>query len=131
MDVDTGVLYDFTALIALFFPSVTGIMAGSNRSGLLADPSRSIPKGTLSAVVLTTCFYLLTVWIFGSTIANSTLQANKLIASSIAWPNNIAVAIGIIMSCVGAALQCLTGAPQLLKSIANDRHLPFLVRGLV
>lgn len=46
-DSDTDDVPSFTSLFALFYPSVTGIMAGSNRSGLLRDPSRSIPTGTL------------------------------------------------------------------------------------
>lgn len=45
----------FTILLAIFFPSCTGIMAGSNRSGDLADASKSIPIGTIMAI-LTTSF---------------------------------------------------------------------------
>ena len=59
---------DFQSLIALFYPSVTGIMAGCNRSGVLAQPSRSIPIGTLSAILCTTSLYLV-VWVFGSVLS--------------------------------------------------------------
>uniref|UniRef100_A0A0M3J139 AA_permease domain-containing protein n=1 Tax=Anisakis simplex TaxID=6269 RepID=A0A0M3J139_ANISI len=43
----------FMILIGVFFPSATGIMAGSNRSGNLRDASRSIPLGTLGAQITT------------------------------------------------------------------------------
>lgn len=39
----------FMILVGVFFPSATGIMAGSNRSGNLRDASKSIPLGTLGA----------------------------------------------------------------------------------
>eukprot|EP00795_Rhopilema_esculentum_P001802 gene1802-16289_t len=43
----------FTILLAIFFPSVTGIMAGSNRSGNLKDAQKSIPMGTIAAIATT------------------------------------------------------------------------------
>ena len=40
-------------------------MAGSNRSGDLADAQHSIPLGTLAAVIVTSTIYLLTVVFYG------------------------------------------------------------------
>ncbi len=125
-DPDTGQLPDITFIIALFYPSVTGIMAGCNRSSVLRSPGRSIPVGTLSAIGTTMTIYIVAILMFGFVVANETLKTNKLVASFIAWPHQYVVAVGIIMSTVGAGLQSLTGAPQLLRGIACDGHMPFL-----
>lgn len=55
---------NFFTMIAVFFPAVTGIMTGANRSGDLKNASKSIPKGTLYAQLTTTCLYYLFSFIF-------------------------------------------------------------------
>jgi solute carrier family 12 sodium/potassium/chloride transporter 2 len=44
-------------VFAIYFPSITGIQAGANICGDLKDPSYSIPKGTIWAVILSTISY--------------------------------------------------------------------------
>lgn len=64
----------FTLLIGIFFPSVTGIMAGSNRSGDLADAQKSIPIGTICAIITTSTVYLSSVLLFAGTVDNLLLR---------------------------------------------------------
>ena len=58
----------FVLLVGIFFPSCTGIMAGSNRSGDLADPQKSIPIGTIMAILTTSTVYLSSVLLFAATV---------------------------------------------------------------
>ncbi|XP_022914772.1 solute carrier family 12 member 4 isoform X3 [Onthophagus taurus] len=123
----------FTILIGIFFPSVTGIMAGSNRSGDLADAQKSIPIGTICAILTTSTVYLSAVVLFGATVDNLLLRdkfgvsiGGKLVVANIAWPNEWVILIGSFLSTLGAGLQSLTGAPRLLQAIAKDGIIPFL-----
>jgi len=119
--------YDFRYCLALFFPSVTGIMAGSNRSGDLRDAQRSIPIGTLCATLSTSALYLLTAFMYGATVDRATLANDDYVLSAkISWPAEEIVQVGIVLSTLGAALQSLTGAPRLLQAIANDNLIPAL-----
>ena len=63
---------------------------------------------------------------FGSVLSNEALINNKMIVTAVAWPAGTVVRIGIIMSSVGAALQCMAGAPRLLSAIAADQCIGFL-----
>ncbi|KAK2580350.1 hypothetical protein KPH14_001246 [Odynerus spinipes] len=123
----------FTTLIGIFFPSVTGIMAGSNRSGDLADAQKSIPIGTICAILTTSTVYLSNVLLFAGTVDNLLLRdkfgqsiGGKLVVANIAWPNQWVILIGSFLSTLGAGLQSLTGAPRLLQAIAKDSIIPFL-----
>ena len=124
-DPDTGLTPTFFSLIGLFYPSVTGIMAGCNRSGVLKNPSKDIPVGTVGAIMTTTAIYFTVILLMGSILSNEYLLSDKLAFASISWPP-VLVNIGIVMSSVGAGMQSLTGAPRLLSAIANDGYIPFL-----
>ncbi|XP_070576078.1 solute carrier family 12 member 4-like isoform X2 [Ptychodera flava] len=123
----------FTILLAIFFPSVTGIMAGSNRSGDLKDAQKSIPMGTIAAILTTSFIYLTSVLFFGATVDGVVLRdkfgesvGGSLVVAQLAWPNEWVILIGSFLSTVGAGLQSLTGAPRLLQAIARDNLIPFL-----
>ncbi|KAL5261668.1 hypothetical protein ACHWQZ_G007386 [Mnemiopsis leidyi] len=123
----------FTILLAIFFPSVTGIMAGSNRSGDLKDAQGSIPKGTIAANLTTTVVYLVTAILCGAAATRQVLCDKYgesinggLIMSLIAFPHPLVVVFGCLLSTVGAALQSLIGAPRLLYAIACDDVIPAL-----
>ena len=76
-------LISFSALVGLFFPAVTGIMAGSNRSASLKDTQRSIPIGTLAATLATTALYLVSVLLFGALATRDALLTDRYFA----WPS--------------------------------------------
>ena len=119
---------DFRFALALFFPSVTGIMAGSNRSGDLRDAQSSIPRGTIAATLVTSLLYLLTTFMYGAVASRDVLAAKNsvLLSAVVSWPHEYIVRVGIVLSTLGAGLQSMTGAPRLLQAIANDNLIPAL-----
>ena len=123
----------FTFFVAIYFPSCTGIMAGSNRSGDLADGQNSIPKGTLAAQLTTSFVYLSSVVLFGASFNNLFIRdkfgeclGGQLAVTLVAWPYPFLIVFGSLMSTMGAALQSLTSAPRLLQAISADGIIPFL-----
>ncbi|OWF50135.1 Solute carrier family 12 member 6 [Mizuhopecten yessoensis] len=123
----------FMVLLAIYFPSCTGIMAGSNRSGDLADASRSIPTGTIAAIATTSFVYITSVIFFAGTVEGDLLRDKYgasinggLLVAKLAWPNEWVILVGSFLSTLGAGLQSLTGAPRLLQAIGSDGVIPFL-----
>uniref|UniRef100_A0A674MTB0 Solute carrier family 12 member 5a n=1 Tax=Takifugu rubripes TaxID=31033 RepID=A0A674MTB0_TAKRU len=123
----------FTLLVGIYFPSVTGIMAGSNRSGDLRDAQKSIPIGTIAAITTTSTVYMSSVFLFGACIEGVVLRDKfgegvhgNLVIGTLAWPSPWVIVIGSFFSTCGAGLQSLTGAPRLLQAIAKDGIVPAL-----
>ncbi|XP_034552495.1 solute carrier family 12 member 5b [Notolabrus celidotus] len=123
----------FTLLVGIYFPSVTGIMAGSNRSGDLRDAQKSIPIGTIAAITTTSTVYISCVVLFGACIEGVVLRDKfgegvngNLVIGTLAWPSPWVIVIGSFFSTCGAGLQSLTGAPRLLQAISRDGIIPFL-----
>ncbi|XP_076849390.1 solute carrier family 12 member 4 [Brachyhypopomus gauderio] len=131
--VSADIAASFTLLVGIFFPSATGIMAGSNRSGDLKDAQKSIPIGTILAILTTSLVYFSSVVLFGACIEGVVLRdkfgdavRQNLVVGTLSWPSPWVIVIGSFFSTVGAGLQSLTGAPRLLQAIAKDNIIPFL-----
>ena len=110
---------NFTVMFALFFPAVTGIMAGANMSGDLIDPGRSIPRGTLSAIGVTAVVYLSIAVLFAGSRTQPELVADNLIMKGIALSAPL-VTLGVFAATISSALGSMMGAPRILQAFARD-----------
>ena len=131
LEPDFGGGKSFFTVFAIFFPAVTGIMAGANMSGDLKDPSRMIPRGTLWAIGVTTVIYLTMAVVLGGACSRQMLlENNHVVRDSAWWPG--AITAGIFAATLSSALSSMMGAPRILQSLARDRifkSLVFLGRG--
>ncbi|BBM87850.1 amino acid permease [Candidatus Uabimicrobium amorphum] len=109
----------FFTMFALFFPAVTGIMAGANMSGDLKDPGRSIPKGTLSSIIFTGFIYLIMALVLAAACTPDRLINDSLIVKNISWSTTLVVC-GIFAATLSSALGSMMGAPRILQAFAKD-----------
>jgi amino acid transporter len=114
---------DFWKVFAVFFPAVTGIMAGVNMSGDLKNPARSIPKGTFLAVAVGYIIYMTLPLILASRADAKTLVENPLIMQQIAFWGG-AILLGIWGATLSSAVGSLLGAPRVLQALTNDKVIP-------
>ncbi|MBA3895385.1 MAG: amino acid permease [Gemmatimonadales bacterium] len=119
----------FWTVFAVFFPAVTGIMAGVNMSGDLKDPARSIPVGTLAAVGTGYVVYMILPIFLGLRADAGTLIEDPLIMRRMSlWGD--AILLGVWGATLSSAMGSILGAPRVLQALARDGVLPRRLRFL-
>jgi len=139
---------NFFGILAEFFPAVTGIMAGANISGDLANPSENIPKGTLWAIGISITVYVIMAIFIGLAAekevilgmpAGGSMRADgcplnkdgKVLASEFGLlvdlnimskmaAHSAFIQAGVFAACFTSALSSLVGAPRVLQKFADD-----------
>ena len=114
---------DFWHVFAVFFPAVTGIMAGANLSGELKNPRRAIPLGTMSAIGITMALYILLAFVLSNIGTPDELRANQMIMVDKALWGPIVI-IGILAATFSSALGSMVGAPRILQALAQHKTIP-------
>ena len=114
----------FWVVLAVFFPAVTGIEAGVNLSGDLKNPGRSIPLGTLSALVAGYVVYMGLPVLLSMRADPELLVADPLVMRRMAlWGD--AILLGVWGAALSSAMGSILGAPRILQALARDGVLPW------
>ncbi len=112
-------------LFGIFFPAVTGFEAGVSMSGDLQDPKKSIPLGTIWAVVVGLVVYIALTFFFAYTVDAVHLVGDSQVLLTIAWVPELVIA-GIWGATISSALGSILGAPRILQATAVDNITPRL-----
>jgi amino acid transporter len=118
----------FWVVFAVFFPAVTGIMAGVNMSGDLREPTKAIPLGTLAAVGTGYVIYMVLPVIMAmradaGTLATIPQPGEPLVIQQMSFWGP-AILLGVWGATLSSALGSLLGAPRVLQALARDGVLP-------
>lgn len=121
-------------LLAIYFPAVTGIMAGVNMSGDLKNPGRSIPVGTLAAVVVGYLVYGAQIILSGGSATNVTLIAAPYLTlkSQALFQFGGIIVAGVFCATLSSAIGSKLGAPRILQAVGRDgvlHGLNFFAKG--
>ncbi|KAL1918127.1 uncharacterized protein VTP21DRAFT_3393 [Calcarisporiella thermophila] len=115
----------FQSVFGVLFPACIGILQGASMSGNLAQPSKSIPTGTLWAVGVTYIAYHVIILFMGACIGRITMYTDLMVLQDIALSPYLVVA-GMYAAALFAVLSSLITSAKLLQAIARDNLLSFL-----
>ncbi len=116
----------FGPMFALFFPAVTGIMAGVGMSGDLKDPRKSLPLGTLAAVFTGFAIYLIfPFWLaYNADLDHMVRHTTTVVAEISSVP--ALIFLGVWGATLSSALGSFLTAPRTLQALSFDGLAPRL-----
>jgi len=109
---------------AVFFPAVTGVMAGLGLSGDLRDPGKSIPIGSIAAVATGFLVYLLIPLLLSLGADPSDQRDDPMVWSRIAVLGPWLVLPGLWSAIFSSAVGSILAAPRTLQALARDGLAP-------
>jgi hypothetical protein len=97
-------------------------------SGDLKDPAKSIPRGTIAAVVVGFAVYLLQIILVGGAFDRQALVDDpyRILVDNAAFGMGFAVVAGVLAATISSALGSCLGAPRVLQAVARDKAVPGL-----
>ena len=121
---DTGV--GFAEVFAVFFPAVTGVMAGVGMSGDLRNPRKDLPYGTLAAILVGMVVYLVLPVFFARNASTAELIHSTDIAWKLAAVPSL-IFVGVWGATLSSALGSVMTAPRTLQALAADGIAPAIL----
>ncbi len=113
----------FWTVFAVFFPAATGITAGANMSAELENPRRSIPLGTIAAILTAIALYVLAAfWLAGDVSADALRTDLMVVVTESYWSPLVLAAL--LAGTFSAALASMVGAPRILQALGDHRIIP-------
>ena len=113
----------FWTVFAVFFPAVTGLMAGVSLSGELRDPKKAIPVGTLGAVLAGFAVYLVVPVALALLAGQQALVEDGLIWMKVSLVPAL-VLPGLWGAILSSAVGSMLGAPRTLQALVQDGVAP-------
>ncbi|OVE75651.1 hypothetical protein BVX97_03960 [bacterium E08(2017)] len=122
----------FWIVFAVFFPAVTGILAGVTMSGDLKNPAKSLPIGTMSAILVGYLVYMVIPIVLSFRLASVDIlrheSMNMILKDTARW--GMPILLGLWAASLSSAVGSILSAPRTMQALARDKVIPrFLGRG--
>ncbi len=113
----------FFIVFAIVFPAFTGMTAGVGLSGDLANPRKSLPRGTLGATLAGMVVYVFIVAKLAYSAPPELLHEDQHVMAQIALWGPI-ILIGLGCATLSSAIGSVLVAPRTLQALGDDGSLP-------